>query len=302
MSSAWAEHFLEKFRRALYVGRVFGYNGKNAPRKAAHRGREPVNDQEILELLCAAEREAAQLMLHARGVLAECKSGHRDVVTEYDRRVQALLMERFAAAVPDARFFCEENERHDDLHAAHVFVIDPIDGTMNFVRGFGHSCISAAFLREGVPCAAAIYNPYLDELFTARRGGGAFLNGRPIRVGDAPLSESIVACGTAPYSLELAERGFALMKAAYLNSLDIRREGSAALDLCSAAAGRAGVYFELGLSLWDYAAGMLIVQEAGGLCCTIDGRPLPLDPSRPSVVAGGERAVREFLALAKQIP
>ena len=256
-----------------------------------------MNDREILDLLCAAEREAAQLMLHARGVLAECKSGRRDVVTEYDRRVQALLMERFAAAVPEARFFCEENERRDDLHAPQVFVIDPIDGTMNFVHGFGHSCISAAYLFEGVPCAAAIYNPYLDELFTALRGGGAFLNGRPIRVSDAPLSASVVACGTAPYSPALTDRSFALMKAAYLNSLDIRREGSAALDLCSAAAGRAGVYFELGLSLWDYAAGKLIVEEAGGVCLTLGGMPMPMDPSRPTVVAGGRQAVREFLEL-----
>ena len=116
------------------------------------------------------------------------------------------------------------------------------------------------------------------------------------------MSSSSVACGTSPYSMELADRGFALMKAAYLASLDIRREGSAALDLCSAAAGRAGVYFELGLSLWDYAAGMLIVQEAGGVCCTIEGKAMPLDPSRPSVVAGGERAVRELLALAREIP
>ena len=260
-----------------------------------------MNDREVLALLCAAEREASALMLEAHDVLAERKTNRRDVVTEYDRRVQELLIGRLGAALPQARFFCEENDRHDDLRAEEVFIIDPIDGTMNFVRGFGHSCISAAYLRGGVPCAAAIYNPYLDEMFTALRGGGAFLNGRPIRVGGEALAESIVACGTAPYSMELADRGFALMKAAYLASLDIRREGSAALDLCAAAAGRAGVYFELGLSLWDYAAGMLIVQEAGGVCCTVDGLPLPLDPSRPSVVAGGERAVREFLALAKEI-
>ncbi len=255
----------------------------------------------LLAAMEAAEREAAVLVMHAHGILAECKSGHRDVVTEYDRRVQALLVERLGAVCPGARFFCEENDRHDDLHAPEVFVIDPIDGTMNFVRGFGHSCISAAYLRGGVPTAAAIYNPYLDEMFTALSGGGAFLNGRPIRVSDAPLSESVVACGTSPYSMELADRGFALMKAAYLASLDIRREGSAALDLCSAAAGRAGVYFELGLSLWDYAAGMLIVQEAGGVCRTIEGKALPLGPGKTSLAAGGRLALEEFLALAKGI-
>ena len=260
-----------------------------------------MSDHEILELICGAEREAAALMLHARGVLAECKTGRRDVVTEYDRRVQALVMERLSAALPDARFFCEENDRHDDLHAEHVFVIDPIDGTMNFVRGFHHSCISVAYMPEGVPSAAAIYNPYVDEMFTALAGGGAFLNGRPIHVTDEGLAESVVCVGTAPYNPELADRTFALTKAAYLAGLDIRREGSAALDLCSAAAGRCGVYFEPRLSLWDYAAGMLIVQEAGGVCRTLAGGAMPLDATRPSIVAGNARAVEELLALAREI-
>ena len=96
----------------------------------------------------------------------------------------------------------------------------------------------------------------------------------------------------------LADRTFGLMKKAYLTGLDIRREGAAALDLCSVAAGRAGVYFELGLSLWDYAAGKLLVEEAGGLCRTLTGAPLPMDASRPSIVAGGEAAVADFLRLA----
>ena len=90
------------------------------------------------------------------------------------------------------------------------------------------------------------------------------------------------------------------MKKAFLAGLDIRREGAAALDLCTVAAGRAGVFFELGLSLWDYAAGKLIVEEAGGVCSTLDGKTLPCDPSRPSVVAGGCKAVKEFLRIAKE--
>lgn len=257
-----------------------------------------MNDSEILRLLCEAEREASALILQAHDVISERKTDRRDVVTEYDRRGQALLIERLSAAVPGARFFCEENDRHDDLRAEHVFIIDPIDGTMNFVHGFHHSCISAAYMRAGELRAAAICNPYVGELFTAEKGKGAFLNGRPIHVSEAGLSDSIVCCGTAPYSMELADRSFELMKRAYLAGLDIRREGAAALDLCSAASGRAGVYFELGLSLWDYAAGKLIVEEAGGICRTVDGAPLPMDPSRPSIVAGGRRAVEEFLALA----
>ncbi len=260
-----------------------------------------MDDREILELIVSAEREAAELILQAHDVLTENKTDRRDVVTDYDRRVQALLIARLSAALPDARFFCEENDRHDDLHAAHVFIIDPIDGTMNFVRGFHHSCISIACMCRGELRAAAIFNPYVKELFTAVRGGGAALNGRAIHVSDEALADSVVCCGTAPYDAGLVDRGFRLMKAAFLAGLDIRREGSAALDLCSAAAGRAGAYFELGLSLWDYAAGKLIVEEAGGICCTIDGGPLPLDPSRPSVVAGGRRAVEELLALAREL-
>ena len=257
-----------------------------------------MNDNEILSLLCGAEREAAHLILQAHDILAERKTDRRDVVTEYDRRVQALLIERLSAALPEARFFCEENDRHDDLHAETVFIIDPIDGTMNFVRGFHHSCVSIACMRSGELCAAAIYNPYVDELFTAVRDGGAFLNGRPIHASTEPLSQNLVCCGTAPYDQGLADRTFGLMKKAYLAGLDVRREGAAALDLCSVAAGRAGVYFELGLSLWDYAAGKLIVEEAGGVCCTMAGAPLPLAPSRPSVVAGGKQAVADFLRLA----
>lgn len=257
-----------------------------------------MTDLEILELICACEREAGKLMLEAHDILAERKTDRRDVVTEYDRRVQALLIERLSAALPEARFFCEENDRHDDLHAETVFIIDPIDGTMNFVRGFHHSCVSIACMRSGELCAAAIYNPYVDELFTAVRDGGAFLNGRPIHASTEPLSQNLVCCGTAPYDQGLADRTFGLMKKAYLAGLDVRREGAAALDLCSVAAGRAGVYFELGLSLWDYAAGKLIVEEAGGVCCTMAGAPLPLDPSRPSVVAGGKQAVADFLRLA----
>lgn len=245
----------------------------------------------------AAEREAAELILHAHGILAENKSGKRDVVTEYDRRVQALLTERLRSAVPDARFFCEELDERDRLDAEHLFIIDPIDGTMNFVHGFHNSCISVAYAESGLVQIGVICNPYAEELFTAIRGQGAFLNGRPIRVTAAGLSESLVCFGTAPYAPELSKQTFALAEKLFLHSLDLRRDGSAALDLCSVAAGRAGLYFEQQLSLWDYAAGALIVQEAGGLCHRIDGSPFPTDGSKTDLVAGSPQAMAEFLKL-----
>ncbi len=256
-------------------------------------------NREILEKIVAAQREAAELMLHAHGILAEIKTGHRDVVTEFDKKVQELLIERLGAAVPGAAFFCEENSRRDSLEAEHVFIIDPIDGTMNFVRGFHHSAISVAYMSRGELLAASVYNPYVQECFTALKGEGAWLNHRPISVSAQPLSESVVCCGTSPYNPELADSTFELIKKAFIAGLDIRREGSAALDMCSAAAGRAGVYFEPSVSLWDVAAGMLIVSEAGGLCRSLEGGELPLDGSKSSVVAGGGQAVRDFLALVK---
>ena len=255
------------------------------------------NQKDVLNAIIAAQKEAAALILQAHGVLAETKTGHRDVVTEYDRRVQELLMDRLSAAVPGAVFFCEENEQQGDLKAEHVFIIDPIDGTMNFVRGFHHSAISVAYMRSGVLRAASVYNPYAEECFSALAGEGAWCNGRSIHAGALPLSESVVCCGTAPYSPQLADSTFDLIKKAFLASLDIRREGSAALDMCSAAAGRAGVYFEPTVSLWDIAAGLLLMQEAGGVCCRLDGSPVPLDGSKTSILAGGKQAVAEFLKL-----
>ena len=253
----------------------------------------------ILTLIESAEREAAELILHAHGILAETKSGRRDVVTEYDRRVQELLIQRLSEALPGAHFFCEELDERDRLDAEQLFIIDPIDGTMNFVHGFHHSCISVAYAERGEALAGAIYNPYMDELFTAVKADGAYLNGRPIRVTDEGLAGSVVCYGTAPYNPELTDRTFETAKKLYAASLDLRREGSAALDLCTVAAGRAGLYFEMKVSLWDYAAGDLIVREAGGVCCRIDGSPVPADGSRTSIAAGSPKAMKEFLELTK---
>ena len=255
--------------------------------------------ERVISLMVRAERKAAALILQAHGILAETKSGKRDVVTEYDRRVQELLTAEFHAAMPDAHYFCEEMNEQDRLDAAQLFIIDPIDGTMNFVHGFHHSCISVAYAEHGTVCAAAVYNPYVDEMFTAVRGEGAKLNGSPISVTGAGLSESVVCYGSAPYDPHLADRTFSLVRKAFDLSLDVRREGSAALDLCTVAAGRAGLYFELQVSLWDYAAGALIVREAGGNCCDIEGCDFPKDGGKTSILAGSPAAVEEFLRLIK---
>ena len=245
----------------------------------------------------AAEREAAQLILHAGGILAESKTGNRDVVTEYDRRVQELVVQRLREFLPDAGFVKEESDAHDALNGEHVFIIDPIDGTMNFVHHFHHSAISVAYASRGELLAGCVYNPYLDEMFSAIKGQGAFLNGRPIHADTAPLRETFFCFGTSPYYPELTEETFRLARIAFGASLDLRRTASAALDLCYVAAGRVGLFFEIRLNLWDYAAGILIAEEAGSKVCTLDGGAVPVSLEKSSIVAGGRQALEDFMEL-----
>lgn len=253
---------------------------------------------EICMHIRSAEREAAKLMLQAHDVLAERKSGARDVVTEYDRRVQALLIEKLRAAVPEAHFFGEEMDAPEKADSAQLFIIDPIDGTMNFVRGFSRSGISVAYAERGRVLAGAVYNPYLDEMFHAVRGEGAFLNDRPIHASTDDLANSVVCFGTAPYRPDLSGKSFEMARRLFDASLDVRREGCASLDLCSVAAGRAGLYFEFNLSLWDYAAGALIAAEACAVCLRPDGSPLPYTGEKSALVAAPRPVLEEFFALA----
>ena len=245
----------------------------------------------------AAEREAAQLILHAGSIPATAKTGRRDVVTEYDRKVQDLLTERLRQAVPGAGFVMEESDAQDALNGEHVFIIDPIDGTMNFVHHYRHSAISVAYASFGQVLCACVYDPYADEMFSAIKGQGAFLNGQPIHADPSPLGETLFCLGSSPYYPELTDETFRLARIAFDACLDLRRLASAELDLCAVAAGRAGLYFELRLSLWDYAAGMLIVQEAGGVCVDMDGSEVKFGIEKAPILAGGPRAVREFLEL-----
>ena len=257
--------------------------------------------QSLTETIMAAEREGAELILHAGTVGAHSKTGRRDVVTEYDRRVQELLVERLSEALPGAGFVMEESDAQDALDREHIFIIDPIDGTMNFVHHYNHSAISVAYASFGQVLCACVYDPYTDEMFSAIKGQGAFLNGRPIHADPSPLNESLFCLGSSPYYPELTDETFRLARIAFDNSLDLRRLASAELDLCAIAAGRAGLYFELRLSLWDYAAGMLLVEEAGGLVLSIDGSPLRFGIEKTSVLSGGKQAVADFLALTKGV-
>jgi myo-inositol-1(or 4)-monophosphatase len=238
------------------------------------------------EAICSLVRGCGEIIRSAdRGnIRIDEKSGPADFVTDYDKKVQDMLQRGLADIVPDAHFIGEEGSTRPFASEGRFFIVDPIDGTTNFIKDFHASAISVALSVDGAVELGVIYNPYLDELFTARRGCGAFCNGRAIHVSSESLENGIVIFGTSPYNEEVSEKSFRMAYEYHRRALDVRRTGSAAIDLCNIAAGRAELFFELVLSPWDYAAGALIVEEAGGIVTDADGRALSLD-RKCSVVA-----------------
>ena len=208
-------------------------------------------------------RKAGDIILNAEAFRVEQKEGHANFVTSVDEEVQRFLIQELQNLLPGSCIIGEEQE-NEALTAAPTWVIDPLDGTTNFIHNYRFSAISVALLENGEPVIGIVYQPYTQELFRAEKGKGAYLNDQPIHVSNTPINHALVGFGTSPYNVELAEKS---MKAALYflqNAADVRRCGSAALDLAYVAAGRQDIYFELILRPWDYAAGSLLVQEAGG--------------------------------------
>ena len=228
------------------------------------------------------------------------KSGHQDLVTKYDAGVQQLLQHDLLALLPGAGFLGEESPDADaHLEREFLFIVDPIDGTTNFVKSIPHCGISVGLARRGEIVLGVIYDPYLDEMFSAERGKGAFLNGRPIHTSDVGLRDAVSVFGTSPYYRDLTDISFRLARQLFERSLDLRRMASAALDLCYLAAGRIDCYFECLLSPWDYAAGSLIASVAGALATSLTGAPLRFD-RKCSLAAGTPRCHAELLAIARE--
>lgn len=224
-------------------------------------------------------RDCGQIMLNANreSILIDSKAGSANFVTEYDKKVQDALKKGLKQILPEAVFLGEEGIENTFSNKGMYLIVDPIDGTTNFIKDYHTSCISVGIINDGIKAAGVVYNPYLNEMFYAIKGEGAYLNDKRIHVSDEPLSNGIVLFGTSPYYEELNEKSFEMAFDYFKKALDIRRSGSAAIDLCSIAAGRAEVYFELRLSPWDYAAGSLIVEEAGGIVTTVEGGELCFD-------------------------
>ena len=234
---------------------------------------------DIRKEICEIAKAVGEIVRNAdrEKLSIKTKDTQVDFVTKYDVQVQETLKEKLLGIVPDAVFVGEENSDEKYTDKGKVFIVDPIDGTTNFIKDYHASGISIALLEDGKVIVGVIYNPYLDEMYSAKLGEGAFCNEKPIHVSKEPLENGIVLFGSTPYHKDLADKSFNMAKSYFMKALDVRRSGSAALDLCSIAAGRAELYFELLLSPWDYAAGSLIVTEAGGIVTNVDGGALTFD-------------------------
>ena len=241
----------------------------------------------MLENIKSIVKAAGQIIINAHNIQQgiESKQGSANFVTRYDLEVQNYLYQELSNLYPNATFMGEEDKMKLDRFGEYCFIIDPIDGTTNFIFDYRHSAISIGLLHNGYIEVGVVYNPFLDELFYAERGKGSFLNGRPLFTINLSLSEGIVGFGTSPYYREKAEESFLITRKLFDKALDIRRSGSAALDICYVAANRYVLFFELLLSPWDYAGASLIVKEAGGIISTMEGKGLSFNAPNSLIVA-----------------
>jgi myo-inositol-1(or 4)-monophosphatase len=232
---------------------------------------------ELLATAIRIAREAGALLLdyYRRGVRVEYK-GEVDIVTEADRASEQLIIEKLRQHFPDHAVVAEEGGGHSGASAYRWF-IDPLDGTTNFAHTFPMFCVSMAVEREGELLAGVIFDPTRDELFTAERGSGARLNNQPIRVSRVSrLEEALVATGF-PSKKRHKNANIHYYHQISMRSHGVRRAGSAALDLAYLAAGRLDGFWEFNLHPWDFAAGRLMVEEAGGKVTDMNGQPHRMD-------------------------
>jgi myo-inositol-1(or 4)-monophosphatase len=231
----------------------------------------------LISKISEIAKDAGEIMVNAKRPKIMEKAGHANFCTETDEKIQAFLIERLQEVLPEASFLGEEDGQDvfsEKMSKGYCFVLDPIDGTSNFIYEYRPSVVSIGLLKDGKPHMAVVFNPYDDMLFTATVGQGAYLNGERIMSTDVPLSDTLAVFGTAPYYTELQDKTFDIAKKLLKECVDLRRSGTAAWDMCCVAMGRCGLYFELRIQLWDYAAAALIATEAGCTVTDIDGKPL----------------------------
>jgi myo-inositol-1(or 4)-monophosphatase len=265
----------------------------------------------MLNVAVRAARQAGRLInrasLDVESMLVTRKE-RNDFVTEVDKASEEAIIETLLAAYPSHAILAEESGHRPGTgaskslravalrEAAHIWIIDPLDGTTNFIHGVPHYCISIALMESGVITQGLIYDPTRNELFTASRGRGAFLNDRRIRVTKRTrLEESLVGTGFPFRMIAQIDDYLTMLRPVMEKAAGLRRSGAAALDMAYTAAGRFDAFFEMGLKPWDVAAGSLLVTEAGGLVGDFSGNANYLEGEQ--VLAGTPKVFSAMIPL-----
>ena len=241
----------------------------------------------IVNVMTMAAQKAGRSLVHDFGEVEQLqvsKKGPADFVSTADTNAERILFEELSKARPGYGFLMEESGLHEGRNAERRWIVDPLDGTTNFLHGIPHWCISIALEAEGEIVAGVIYDPVKDETFIAEKGAGAFMNSRRLRVSSRDgLGSAVVATGLPVHSRTDSAQYLPQLERLLREDVSVRRLGSAALDLAYVAAGRYDGYWETGLHPWDVAAGVLIVREAGGFVSELSGGGDPV--YGPSVYA-----------------
>lgn len=255
-------------------------------------------------LMVKAARAAGNVLLrhmHRLDALNVVEKDRQDYASEVDEEAEKVVIRELKRAHPDYGFLGEESGAAAGTggNQRYTWVIDPLDGTSNYLRGFPHFCVSIGLVENGEPIHGVIFDPLRNDLFTASKGSGTQLNGKRVRVADRKdLTGTVIVTGFPPRERSRASAQLKTVDSLLLDAEDIRRTGSAALDLAYVACGRADAYFEAGVKPWDIAAGALMVREAGGKVCDFRGRgtgPMDVRGTAPRALVAGNLKVCELL-------
>ncbi|MDF7671080.1 inositol-1-monophosphatase [Orbaceae bacterium ESL0721] len=259
--------------------------------------------QPMLNIAIRAARKAGNVAIKAYGNPTSIEINNKadnDFVTNVDIAAEALIIETIKKAYPDHTIIAEESGLIKGREADIQWIIDPIDGTTNFIKNIPHFAVSIAVRVKGKTEAAVVYNPMSNELFTASRGQGAQLNGYRLRVGNTKdLNGAMLATAFPINTKQYSECYFAVMQKLFQKCGDLRCFGSAALDLAYIAAGRVDGFFEIGLKPWDIAAGELILREAGGVMTDFAGNTNYMVSG--NIIAGNPKIVKDFIVTTQNL-
>lgn len=218
----------------------------------------------MLERIKEIAYAVGKMFLEREAFSVDEKTGSNNIVTSMDLKAQEYIISECSKLLENSCFIAEEQD-NVVLSNEYTWIIDPLDGTTNFSYDYQFSAVSIALAKNKEVVYAVVYNPYLDQMFSAEKGKGSYLNDIKLSVTKNKLKDALLAVGTSPYNKDKSNITFSKLQKCFENARDLRRSGSAALDICYVASGKVDGFYEEVLAIWDYAAASLILEEAGGI-------------------------------------